>query len=307
MKDQQTESIYLGASQVRLSPLGVGTNFWGSNRQADPGLQPVLDAALEMGINFFDTAEVYGFCGSERTLGQFLPSAGQKVVIATKFFPMPWRLGKSNLDAALRDSLERLHVAQVDLYMIHFPIPPVAIETWMEALADAVEAGLTQTVGVSNYNPEQMARAHAVLTKRGIPLACNQVEYNLLKRGAERSGLLALCRQLGVTLVAYRPVASGLLAGKYTLDNPPQGWRGRLYNRQLLARVQPLIDLLRHIGSVHGGKTPSQVALNWLICKGALPIPGATKVEHMRENAGALGWRLADDEVAALDRASAKI
>ena len=307
MNDYQTERVFLGASQVHVSPLGVGTNFWGSNRQADPGLQPVFDIARELGINFFDTAEVYGFGGSERTLGQFLPAGEQKVIIATKFFPMPWRLGKSSLEAALRESLERLQVARVDLYLIHFPIPPVAVETWMEALAEAVEAGLTRAVGVSNYNPEQMARAHAALAKRGIPLACNQVEYSLLKRGAERNGLLSLCRELDVTLVAYRPVASGLLAGKYSLDNPPQGWRGRLYNRHLLARVQPLIGLLRQVGSAHGGKTPSQVALNWLICKGALPIPGATKVEHMQENAGALGWRLTAEEVAALDHASMKI
>jgi aryl-alcohol dehydrogenase-like predicted oxidoreductase len=304
MNGHQTEIVSLGASQLRVSLLGVGTNDWGSNRQADPGLQPVFETALELGINFFDTAEIYGLGGSERTLGQFLPAGGQKVVITTKFFPMPWRLRKPSLEAALRESLRRLQVPRVDLYLIHFPIPPVAIETWMEALAEAVQAGLTQAVGVSNFNPEQMARAHAVLAKRGIPLACNQVEYSLLKRGPERNGLLSLCRALDVTLVAYRPVASGLLAGKYSLENPPQGWRKRLYNRQVLANLQPLLDLLGQLGNVNGGKTPTQVALNWLICKGALPIPGATKVEHVRENAGALGWRLADDEVAALDRAS---
>jgi aryl-alcohol dehydrogenase-like predicted oxidoreductase len=307
MNDYQIESVSLGASQLRVSLLGVGTNSWGSNRHADPEMKPVFETALELGINFFDTAEIYGLGGSERTLGQLLPAGGQKVVIATKFFPMPWRLGKPSLEVALRESLRRLQLARVDLYLIHFPIPPVAIETWMEALAEAVEAGLTQAVGVSNFNPEQTARAHAALAKRGIPLACNQVEYSLLKRGAERNGLLSLCRELDVTLVAYRPVASGLLAGKYSLENPPHGWRRRLYGGQILARVQPLVELLRQLGRVHGGKTPSQVALNWLICKGALPIPGATKVEHVRENAGSLGWHLTEDEVAALDRASAKI
>jgi aryl-alcohol dehydrogenase-like predicted oxidoreductase len=304
---QKTEKVSLGKSPLRVSRLGVGTNFWGSNRQADPGLRPVFDTALELGVNFFDTAEIYGFGGSERTLGQFLPAAGEKAVLATKFFPMPYRLGKSTLAAALRASLERLQMARVDLYLIHFPIPPVAIETWMEALAEMVEAGLTRAVGVSNYNPEQLGRAHAALARRGVSLACNQVEYSLLKRAPERSGLLSMCRELDVTLVAYRPVASGLLAGKYSLESPPQGWRGRLYNRQLLARLQPLVDLLGRTGAAHDGKSPSQVALNWLICKGALPIPGATKVGHMQENAGALGWRLTEDEVAGLDRASSKL
>jgi aryl-alcohol dehydrogenase-like predicted oxidoreductase len=304
---QKTDSVSLGKSPVRVSRLGVGTNFWGSNRKADLELRPVFDKALELGINFFDTAEVYGFGAAERTLGLFLPAVGEQAVVATKFFPMPYRLGKLTLAAALRASLERLQLERVDLYLIHFPIPPVAIEVWMEALAEAIEAGLTRAVGVSNYNPEQMARAHAALSRRGIPLACNQVEYSLLKRGPERSGLLSMCRELDVALVAYRPVASGLLAGKYSLESPPLGWRGRLYNHRLLERLQPLVGLLRRIGGAHESKTPSQVALNWLICKGALPIPGATKAAHMQENAGALGWRLSEAEVSELDRVSSNL
>jgi aryl-alcohol dehydrogenase-like predicted oxidoreductase len=174
----------------------------------------------------------------------------------------------------------------------------------MDALVDALEAGLTRAVGVSNYSAAQMRRAHTALSRRGVALACNQVEYNLLQRSVERNGLLSLCRELGVTLVAYRPIASGLLSGKYTPDNPPQDWRGLVYRRGTLAQIQPVVDRLRQIGEAHGGKTPSQVALNWLICKGALPIPGAKNVRQAQENAGALGWRLTDDEVAALDAAA---
>jgi aryl-alcohol dehydrogenase-like predicted oxidoreductase len=248
---------------------------------------------------------VYGFGGSERTLGQFLPTASQKPVVATKFLPVPWRLGKPSLTAALRGSLSRLGVAQVDLYLIHSPASPVAIETWMDALADALQAGLTRAVGVSNYGIEQTRRAHAALSKRGIALACNQVEYNLLQRGVERNGLLNLCRELGVTLVAYHPIASGLLSGKYTPDTPPQGWRGLVYRRGYLTRIQPVVERLRQIGTAHGGKTPSQVAINWIMCKGALPIPGAKNARQAQDNAGALGWRLSDDEVTALDGASA--
>lgn len=307
MNSQRSNRITLGASDLRVSPLGVGTNSWGANRKADPGLQSTFDAALNMGINFFDTAEMYGFGGSERTLGQFLPTAGQTAIVATKFFPLPWRLRKSNLTAALWDSLARLQMAQVDLYMIHMPIPPVSIETWMDALADAMEAGLTRAVGVSNYNAVQMQRAHAALAKRGIALACNQVGYSLLKRDVERKGLLALCRELDVMLIAYQPLAIGLLTGKYTPANRPKGLRRLIYNREYLSKIQPIIGLLRQLGKAHGGKSPSQVALNWLICKGALPIPGAKNMQQVQENAGALGWRLSDDAIAALDEASEKI
>jgi aryl-alcohol dehydrogenase-like predicted oxidoreductase len=282
----------------------VGTNVWGWNREADPDKQAVFEAALNLGINFFDTAEMYRFGGSEKTLGAFLPGAGEKAVIETKFFPLPWRLSKGALISALRASLDRLSLKQVDLYLIHFPAPPMPIETWVDALADAVQAGLARAVGVSNFNSSQMRRAYTVLAKRGIPLACNQVEYSLLQRSVERNGLLGLVHQMGVTLIAYCPLSRGLLTGKYTLDNPPSGLRRFRYPRAYLARIQPIINLLRQIGEAHDGKTPSQVALNWLICKGALPIPGAKNVNQVQQNAGALGWHLTEEEVATLDAAS---
>jgi aryl-alcohol dehydrogenase-like predicted oxidoreductase len=176
----------------------------------------------------------------------------------------------------------------------------------MDGLADAVQAGLTRAVGVSNYNEQQMHRAHAALAKRGVPLSSNQVEYSLLKRGPERKGLLAACQELGVTLVAYRPLCSGLLSGKYTPENPPPARRGRSYTRAYLEKIAPLTALLREIALGHG-KTPSQAAINWIICKGALPIPGARSARHVEDNAAALGWMLNADEVAALDKASENI
>ena len=306
MKGIATEQMTLGSSDLRVSALGLGTNSWSYNNEPNPELQSTLLTALNLGINFFDTAEIYGLGGSERRLGQIMQETGQRPIIATKFMPLPWRLAKSSLARALRDSLKRLRTTQVDLYQIHFPFPPVAIETWMDALADAVQAGLTRAVGVSNYNAEQLKQAHTVLAKRGIVLASNQVEYSLLKREVERNGLLTLCRELNVTLMAYRPLARGLVSGRYTPENPPKGLRDRLYSREYLRRIQPLNDRLRQIGEAHD-KTSSQVALNWLICKGALPIPGATSVRHTQENAGALGWRLGENEVAALDETSAEI
>ncbi|MGQ9491568.1 MAG: aldo/keto reductase [Anaerolineae bacterium] len=307
MTTQLNETIPLGKTDVRVPPLGLGTwqwgdsMFWGYGKgYAESEIRAAFDASLAAGITFFDTAEVYGRGRSERFLGRFSAGRRDGLVIATKFMPLPWRLSKGQLLAALRKSLERLELAQVDLYQIHWPFPPRPIEFWADALADAVQAGLVRAVGVSNYSADQMRRAHAVLAKRGVPLASNQVEYSLLHREPERNGVLDACRELGVTLIAYSPLAQGLLTGKYTPENPPPGFRGRRYRGERLARIQPLIGRLREVGAAHGGKGPNQVALNWLICQGAIPIPGAKNARQAQENAGALGWRLTESEMAEL-------
>ena len=304
MSNTIPEHISLGASDLHISPLGMGTNAWGYSRRADPAKQPVLEAALAGGINFIDTAEVYNFGGSEKTLGLLLPVHRAEVVLATKFFPYPWRLTKSSLEAALRASLRRLGVPQVDLYIYHFPVPPVPLETWVEALAAVQQAGLTRAVGISNCNSQQTRRAQAVLAEYGIPLASNQVKYSLLNRSAERSGLLETCRELGVTLVAYRPLGYGLLTGKYKPEDLPAVLHGRLVRRSDLQHLSPLIELLAELARNHA-KTPAQVALNWIMCKGAVPIPGAKNPDQAAQNSGALGWRLEATEVEALDRKTA--
>ncbi|MEJ2600612.1 MAG: aldo/keto reductase [Anaerolineales bacterium] len=192
----------------------------------------------------------------------------------------------------------------VDLYQIHWPFPPIPIETWAEGLADAIEMGLTRAVGVSNFNEEQMRRAYSTLAARGVHLSSNQVEFNLLRRKVELNGLLKACRDLGVTLIAYSPLAQGSLTGKYSPDKPPPGLRGRRYPRSYLERIQPLLRRMEEIGAVHGEKTQAQVAINWCICKGTVPIPGAKTSQQANENASSFGWRLDADEVAALDNIS---
>ncbi|MBI3972359.1 MAG: aldo/keto reductase [Chloroflexi bacterium] len=312
--------IPLGGTPLGINPLGVGTwawgdcFFWGYGQDyVDADLQAAFETSLAAGVTLFDTAEVYGKGQSERLLGRFtharqLGGAGEATnpspIIATKFFPYPWHLRRGSLLRALRGSLDRLGVTQVDLYQIHWAYPPVPVEAWANALADAVEAGLTKAVGVSNYSADQMRRTHAVLTRRGIPLASNQVHYSLAHRRPERDGVLAACRELDVTLIAYSPLAMGLLTGKYGPEQPPPGLRGRRFRGRRLAQLQPLIATLRQIGEAHSGKTPAQVALNWLICKGTVPIPGAKNARQAQENAGALGWRLDEAEIDALDRIS---
>lgn len=299
--------VPLGKTAIRVSPVGLGAWQWGDTMMWSYGkgygeqdVRAAYDAALAVGINFIDTAELYGRGQSERLLGQFMDHAHPPVV-ATKFAPLPWRLSKGKLLDALKASLERLGMAQVDLYQVHFHIPPLSVETWADGLADAVHGKLARAVGVSNYSVEQMRKAHAVLAKRGVPLATNQVEYSLIERKPERTGLVDVARELDVTLIAYSPLGKGMLTGKYNAQNPPPGARGRLYRGEKLAKLDPINAALKQVGEAHGGKTPGQVALNWLICKGAVPIPGAKNARQAEQNAGALGWRLTDEEVARLD------
>ena len=189
---------------------------------------------------------------------------------------------------------------RIDLYQIHWRVPLLSDRAWLVDLAQAVDQGLVGAVGVSNYDARHLRRAHRVLGDLGVPLATNQVRYNLLERGPERSGLAETCQELQVRIIAYSPLAQGLLTGKYRRGHLPGGLRG-LSARRHLARMPELIGRLQRIGQAHGGKSAAQVALNWLVRKGALPIPGAKTAEQARHNAGAAGWELTAAEVAALD------
>ncbi len=298
----------LGDTGLSLSPLGIGAWSWGDkffwgyqNGYGDGDVKEAFTAAVQSGVNFFDTAESYGRGRSEMLLGGFARSAAQPVVIASKCFPYPYRLSSRSLSKALRASLKRLGRPQVDLYQMHWPFPPVSIEAWMDAMADAVDEGLTKAVGVSNYSLEQTERAAAALARRGLRLASNQVSFSLLQRKPEHEGLLHYCQANGIILIAYSPLAMGMLTGKYSPDSPPSGVRRAMYRRSYLARIQPLIRLLREIGQQHDGKTPAEVALNWAMTKGALPIAGAKTAAQVRDNVGASGWRLSEAAVVALD------
>ncbi|MCC6985511.1 MAG: aldo/keto reductase, partial [Anaerolineales bacterium] len=257
---------------------------------------------LGKGISFVDTAEIYGSGASERFLGLFLKETDQPVLVATKFFPWPWRFTKGAFPRALKASLERLGLASVDLYQVHWPSPILSPEIMMEGMAQCVQEGLTRTVGVSNFWEKRMLRAYSALAQKGIPLASNQLPFSLLKRGAEKNGVLARCKELGIRFIAYSPLEKGLLTGKYSAENPPPGMRGAAYS-EILPKLPPVLQTLREIAQNHG-RTVSQVALNWIICKGAMPIPGAKNAKQAEENAGGAGWRMTDDEVAKLDEAT---
>lgn len=266
-----------------------------------------FDTSINNGITLFDTAEVYGSkfsfgaINSETLLGRFIKERKEKdpnveVVVATKFAALPWRLGRQSVIAALKDSLSRLGLSSVELYQLHWP-GIWGNEGYIDGLGDAVEQGLVKAVGVSNYSVPRLRAAYEQLKKRGIPLASNQVNYSLIYRKPELNGVKALCDELGITLIAYSPIAQGALTGKYTPENPPTGPRGRIYTPEFLTKLQPLINRIKNIGDKYE-KTPTQVVLNWLIAQeNVVPIPGAKNAEQAQEFAGAIGWKLSKDEV----------
>ena len=313
------DSLTLGRSSLRVPRLGVGAMTWGEPRGlarlhpaqtaygAAHGYEEekrAVEASLEAGVNLFDTAAMYSGGASERRLGEL--AAGRDLVVASKF-PSGLRFRAENFPDELEASLGRLGRLRIDLYQHHFPTRRVSIPELMEQMAKAVEAGKVNAVGVSNYSAAQMREAHAALARHGIPLASNQVEYSLLHRQPETNGVLDACRELGVTLIAYTPLAGGLLTGKYSTQNRPGGFYRRVlprYRRRGLEAIQPVVTLLNEIGNRYE-KTPSQVALRWLIENPAvLPIPGAKNGRQATANAAALGFSLTAEEVQALDEAT---
>ncbi len=296
-------SVQLGRDGSEVRPLGVGTNSW--NERTFEGAREAFSASLDAGITLIDTAEVYGRGESERVIGRLLSESGRSAAVATKFAPLPLRLSEGSLRRALAASLGRLELASVDLYQVHWPFTFVRIETLMRRLAREVAAGRVRGVGVSNYGATQMRRAHAALAEAGIPLVSNQVNYSLLHRAPETNGVLDACRELGTTLIAYTPLASGALTGKYRPDGRrPTGVRRHMGAFRNLEQVMPVVEELGKIGREHD-RSAAQVALNWLARQdGVLPIPGAKDAHQATENARSIDFEIGDDEAARLDQVS---
>lgn len=313
---QTLQTTTLGENGPTFTSLGIGTWAWGDklfwNYGNDYGasqVQEAFEATLDAGISFFDTAEIYGMGESESLLGRFMKQLGRPAQIATKYFPMPWRFSAHSVSDALTESLKRLQVEHVALYQVHMPFSfLMSQETLMNALADEVKRGRVGSIGVSNYSAEQMREAHGYLAARGVPLAVNQVRYSLLTRKIESNGIMDTARQLGVTLLAYSPLAQGLLTGKYTPEKHVELRDARRidprFSKSGLEKIAPVVNLLHQFGEKYD-RTPAQVALNWLIAQGnVVPIPGAKTAQQAKQNAGALGWSLNQEDVAQLEQAS---
>ncbi len=298
--------------------LGVGTWAWGNEflwgyqPAQDEQLKACFERAVGLGLGFFDTADSYGtgrFNGrSEELLGRFcaaLPDSRRRALtVATKLAPFPWRLGRSGFRRAFEASRRRLQ-GKLDRVQLHWSTARYA--PWqegplLEGLADLVAAGEVGEVGVSNLGPRRLRQVHHQLAERGVPLRSLQVQFSLLAPQAlAADGVAPVCRELGIELIAYSPLALGLLARPPgSMTRPPGGVRGVLFQR-LWPRIQPLLETMASMAAKRSMPIGS-VALNWCRAHGAMPIPGVRSVEQVEAAAAALSWTLEPAERQALDR-----
>lgn len=305
------------AGNIDLPPLGLGawawgdSLFWGYDKKNDNELKVVFDYAIENSktpTTLLDTAEVYGFGRSEKLIGQFSSDyPREKIQVATKFAAFPTRTKPQDVVKACEASLERLNRDCIDLYQIHFPNAWSNAEYW-DGLAMCFDKGYVKAVGVSNYGVDATRACHAQLAKRGLQLATNQIQLSLLYRYPEQNGLLECCSDLGIKVLSYSPLALGMLTGKYSLDNLPQGPRSAVYKKlSTTPDYENLLSTMREVAEGHKDATLSQVALNWARAKNTIPIPGARTLSQIRQNYGALNWNLNAEEVKQLDQAAAKV
>lgn len=315
--EQKIELRKLGKSDLIITPIGLGC--WQFSKGGNWGgkFWPVLDddvildvvrISLEGGINWFDTAEAYGNGNSERNLSKALGLMNIKpgdVGIATKWWPFLRTAGQ--IGHSIDERLKCLSPYPVDLYQVHQPWGFSSVKKEMEAMAQLVEAKKIKYVGVSNFSAKQMRRAWETLQKHGINLVSNQVQYNLLNRKIESNGVLATAKELGITIIAYSPLAQGLLTGKFH-DNPElikhTGYRRHFsqFKSKGLEKSRPVIELVKELAAKYG-VTPSQIALNWLINyhgETVVAIPGASKSKHAEENIGAMKFRMTEEDMAKL-------
>jgi aryl-alcohol dehydrogenase-like predicted oxidoreductase len=265
--------------------LGVGTwawgntTLWGYDTKNDGQLQQTFAAAIDAGVPFFDTAEGYGDGRSEQLCGQFEQATKKQAIVATKFCPTIKTWSAAALSEHLTASLKRLQRQHVELFQIHGMAMSVrSVETWIAQMIIEYKAGRVKAVGVSNFTTDQLQRAHATLKAAGVPLASQQIEFSLLRRKPELTGMLDLCKKLDVAVIAYSPLAMGRLSGKYSSKNPPPADRN--FGAADLASLDKIVDTLSAIAK-RLEKTPSQVALNWVLCKGAFPIIGAKNEQQV--------------------------
>jgi aryl-alcohol dehydrogenase-like predicted oxidoreductase len=311
----------LGKSDIKITPIGLGCwqfskgdnfagKFWPSLE--DEVILDIVRISLEGGINWFDTAELYGNGASEKMLSKSLTALGKKpgeVIIATKWWPM-FRFA-SNILKTIDVRLKCLDPFPIDLYQVHQPYGFSSEVREMEAMAKLVQAKKIKHVGVSNFSAKQMRSSWETLQKAGISLVSNQVQYSLLKRKIETNGVLDTAKELGITIIAYSPLAQGLVTGKFH-DNPELlkniGYRKytSMFKPKGLEKSRPVTDLVKRLALKYE-VTPSQVALNWLINfhgDTVIAIPGATKASHAEENTGAMKFMLSPEDMRLLDEIS---
>ncbi len=333
----------LGTTGIDVTAMGTGTQAWGKesfgygSAYTEEDVFAAFKASLDAGVNFFDTSDSYAKGASEKLLGKFMRQDGRPVVIASKFTKTKWydpgnyRSAKDMLPAIDR-SLENLGLDTLDLYQLHYPEPRDKINDYLDALAETVRSGKAKAIGVCNFSAERLRYACTYLDKQGIPIASNQVGYNLLFRHPETNGLLDTCDELNVTPIAILPLAEGILTGKYRIGGPdyPKSvksimkvmqmdifgtghasfWLKSLFKKPYelqREKLEPLFALMEDIAASHQA-TIVQVALNWLLNshRNLVYIPGAKNLKQASDNLSSLNWKMTPEEfrrISKLERA----
>ena len=308
--------------QISLPVMGCGTWAWGNrllwgyDESMDTQLQEVFNFCVSHGVTLFDTGDSYGTGRlngqSEKLLGKFkweyLGVNKENICLATKLAAYPWRLTRGSMVAAAKASAKRM--GTVDLAQMHWSTANYfPWQEWqlLDGLADLYEQGLVQGVGLSNYGTKRLRKVYQKFSDRGIPIATLQVQYSLLSTyPVTELGIKDVCDELGIKLIAYSPLCLGILTGKYTDKSTyPKGLRGLLFKR-LVPEARSLLNCLAAIAESRQ-KTMSQVAINWCIAKGTIPIPGAKTIQQAQENIGAKDWLLDGGEIEELDRAARSV
>jgi pyridoxine 4-dehydrogenase len=312
----------MSREKINLPQMGCGTWAWGNrllwsyDHTMDARLQEVFDFCVSNGVTLFDTGDSYGTGKlkgrSEELLGQFTRTYSgvdrEKICLATKLAAYPWRLTRSSMVAAAEASAKRL--GRIDLVQMHWSTANYfPWQEWqlLDGLGDLYDRGLVKGVGLSNYGTQRLKQVANKFSDRGIPITSLQVQYSLLSTyPVTELGLKEVCDELNIALIAYSPLCLGILSGKYTEPSSyPSGLRRWLF-KSLVPQARSLLNCLSAIAE-NRQKTMAQVALNWCICKGTIPIPGAKNLQQARENIAARDWRLDSGEIAELDRAAATV
>lgn len=293
-----------------MPKIALGAWSWGAgaaggdqvfgNHLFEEDLKPVFDKAMELGLNLWDTAAVYGEGTSERILGNFVKEVRREdVILSTKFTPQIASDSPDAMQEMLNGSKNRLHAEVIDLYWIHNPFD---VEKWTPDLIPLVKSGQIKSIGVSNHNLAEIKRANEILTAEGVKISAVQNHFSLLHRSSERAGILDYCKEMGITFYAYMVLEQGALTGKYNKEHPfPTGTgRGDSYNPHL-AEIEVLVTELKKVGEKYNA-SPAQIATAWAIAKGTLPIIGVTKVKQVEEAAASARITLTADEIDRLEK-----
>lgn len=302
MKEKVYPTVALGTWAWGTGVAG-GDQVFGNSLTGDQ-LKPVFDAAMEAGLNLWDTATVYGMGASEDILGGFVREYPREdLILSTKFTPQIADAASTNsVEKMLNASLERFGTDYVDIYWIH---NPADVELWTPGLIPCLKSGKVKSVGVSNHNLAELKRAEEILSAEGFHVSAVQNHYSLLYRSSEKAGILDYCKENGMTFFAYMVLEQGALSGKYDTEHPlPEGSaRGETYNGQL-PQIEKLVKVMRAVGEEHSASV-AQVAIAWAVAKGVLPLVGATKPRHVAEAAAASRIKLTDEEMRLIEETAA--